>query len=764
MSNPGPKTRKRLSLIHDIFTAAKGLPIHQRALLLDQLLAANPALRPEVQALLRKHDGAGSFLDSRPAEAAASPPIPEVVRQQLFGAYRVVREVGRGGSATVYLGARADDMFDSDVAIKVLTGVDAQSAFDARFRREWQITASLNHPNIARMFDAGVTDAGLCYLVMEYVDGVHINRYIAQNLLSADETIALFVKVCSAVSSAHQHGIIHRDIKPSNILVDREGVPKLIDFGISSIVCRGERLTRTGDHLFTPDYASPEQILGQPPTAQGDVYSLGVVLFHLLTGSHPHDARGEGMAAFRAVAEQEAARPSSLRSELQGDLDAVLLKALRHEPDHRYSSVAEFQADLELYLAGSPVRARHGALTYRVSKLWRRNRVSTSLAVALVITLIAASTVIYQYATRASGREAMLREIAGELSRVGNYVGSTPGGQRWVLNSYPQAIEFLTRLASEKAGDEEAASRLLSLLLEEGELLGHPGRQSAGNTIGAITVLQQAVNVSESICRRNSSSIHCRINGYRAHCSLGSLLIEENRYSEAETHFLRALELNKQISDGDPNYWLRQAAYADALANLSRIQLHRKNLAQCLDDRNQAVEVWRRIAAARKDPNGPPSELAGMLALRGWVEREMHRSSDALASYGEAESILRTVARSHPQDLNINQMLARNLGESGRILARLDHKQSLRALRESVAIFRELHRLDPDSMTTERYMALAESWLAREEHRDGSRALAHKLARESRDLIRHVAGTDVANAKVREEAEEISEVTASLQL
>jgi hypothetical protein len=300
----------------------------------------------------------------------------------------------------VYLASRADDVFYKTVAIKVISGGAAlsESALEA-FRRERQILAQLEHPNIARLLDAGSTDDGLLYLIMEYVDGLALDVYVERNQVGLEEILRLFLAVCDAVAFAHRNLVIHRDLKPSNILVDAAGQVKLLDFGIAKVLSPGRAVTATVAVRLTPEFASPEQIRGQGISTVSDVYSLGVVLFHLLTaGTRPYRTTSEAVPdLLQAVLNSDTPAPSSVSprawaKKLRGDIDNIVLKAMAKEPERRYASVERLEEDLKRHLEGLPVSARPATWSYRASKFWQRNRLP--IAAAALFALAIASGIL----------------------------------------------------------------------------------------------------------------------------------------------------------------------------------------------------------------------------------------------------------------------------------------------------------------------------------------------------------------------------------
>ncbi len=409
--------------------------------MLEERCEGDAALRQEVEALLAADARATSF-GEQPAFVLPEDLFPEENKEQLtgrrFGVYQVIREIGRGGLGAVYLAARADDEYRKEVAIKLIRrGLDTDDILQ-RFRTERQILAQLDHPNIARLIDGGTTDDDLPYFVMEYVKGEPINAYCEVHSLKLGERLELFGKVCAAVTYAHQNLVVHRDLKPSNILVTPEGEPKLLDFGIAKLLTADdEMLTQTAPGLraMTPDYASPEQIKGDKITTASDVYSLGVLLYELLTGQRPYRLRTSTSDEIsRAITEQEPERPStavargdgnpnsqSPNPKLRGDLDNIVLMALRKEPERRYSSVAQFSTDIRRHLEGRPVIAHKDTFKYRATKFIRRNTIAMAAAALLLLTLLGGIVTTAWQAQRATQQARLAAEqarLADEQARV----------------------------------------------------------------------------------------------------------------------------------------------------------------------------------------------------------------------------------------------------------------------------------------------------------------------------------------------------------
>jgi Tol biopolymer transport system component/predicted Ser/Thr protein kinase len=401
----------------------------QRPALLDRTCTGDPELRAEVEALLAGAE-ASVFFESAAVDFADPLVEAEVSGRtgEFFGPYRLVRELGHGGMGLVYLAERADGQFQQRVALKLIKrGMDSDE-IQRRFLAERQVLASLNHPHIARLLDGGVTADGQPWFAMEYVEGVPLSRYCDERNLGIDQRLELFRKICKAVQHAHQSMVVHRDLKPGNILVTRDGEIKLLDFGIAKVLrahADDDSLTHTGDRLMTPDYAAPEQVCGGPVTIATDVYALGAILYLLLTGQPAHKFAGATRTERdRVICEVEPEAPSAAvrgtardrwRRQLAGDLDTIVLKALRKEPARRYPSVDALLEDLERHRSGLPVRAQRDTVAYRTRKFLGRRRYPIEVAV-LVCLGLAIGLVGTFVAIRAGAREDLVPTAARRIA------------------------------------------------------------------------------------------------------------------------------------------------------------------------------------------------------------------------------------------------------------------------------------------------------------------------------------------------------------
>src|SRR5450631_3086153 len=480
---------ERWARVKELFEAAVDLDPNQRTALLDKECGGDEILRGEIESLLKSDERTDAFIE-QPAFAIPHDLFPDNAEEPFigrqFGVYQVVREIGRGGLGAVYLAARADDEYRKQVAIKVIRrGLDTDDII-RRFRNERQILAQLDHPNIARLIDGGTTDEGLPYFVMEYVNGEPIGAYCDAHVLTTTERLNLFRKVCATVTYAHQNLVIHRDLKPSNILVASDGEPKLLDFGIAKLLGPEEEAlaqTMAGQQIMTPEYASPEQVKGERITTVSDVYSLGVLLYELLTGQRPYRLKtrtAEEIA--RAITDQEPARPSTaiatsdhppssiLHSRsLRGDLDNIVLMAMRKEPARRYTSVGQFSEDIRRHLEGLPVRARKDTVPYRTSKFVNRHRIGVAAAALVLLSLVGGIVATLIQVRTARRERAKAEAISGFLQKTLH--ASNPGKN---LSGQPTVKDLLDdaskRLATEELSDQPEVKAELQRIIGESYL------------------------------------------------------------------------------------------------------------------------------------------------------------------------------------------------------------------------------------------------------------------------------------------------------
>ncbi|HEV1288133.1 MAG TPA: serine/threonine-protein kinase, partial [Bryobacteraceae bacterium] len=448
--------------------------------LLDRLCGGDTELRTTVESLLAMESKAGQFDTAALPGSFLWADTPEKPPEQI-GPYTILHEIGRGGMGVVYLADRADGEYRKRVAIKLITRRH-QPHLEQRFRRERQILAQLEHPNIARLLDGGAAASGDAYFVMEYVEGPPLLAWCNEHRLNIDARLKLFLSVCDAVSYAHQKLIVHRDLKPGNILVTPSGDPKLLDFGLARVLDSDAdaEITQAGPTPMTVAYASPEQIRGERQTVASDVYSLGVILYELLTAHRPYRAENSSFAEIaRITCEQEPIPPSQFG--LSGDLETILLKALSKDQRLRYPSVDEFAADLRRYLDGQPIHARPATFFYRAGKFLGRHRIAAPAAALAVVLILSFAGLSWFEARRAQRRFNDVEKLAHSVmyefhDAIERLPGSTAARELLVS----RALEYLEDLSREAAGDPRLAREIALGYSRIGDVQGGLGNSNLG--------------------------------------------------------------------------------------------------------------------------------------------------------------------------------------------------------------------------------------------------------------------------------------------
>lgn len=469
-----------------IFADAIGVDTGSRAKFVENACRGDAELRNEVDQWLSSYAESEGFIET-PLIDRSEITRAAVENGRRFGNYTILREIGRGGMGSVFLAERSDGEFDQKVAVKIIRQTFAAPHLIERFRRERQFLASLNHPNIAHLLDGGVSEIGEPFVVMEYIDGISLIEFADRNRLNVRERLRLFQKICSAVAHSHRNLIIHRDLKPGNIIVDNAGEPKLLDFGVAKLLGGHDSEiddTETVFRALTPAYASPEQLNGSTVTTSSDIYSLGIILYELLTGCRPFDVEGKDLAEIiRTATETEPIRPSArdhkASSGLRGDLDNIVLCSLRKEPARRYESADAFSGDIERYLADLPVNARPSTLHYRASKFFSRHRAGSIAALVIVISLIAAAFVSVRQARIASRERDIAQQERVRAEQISSFLrtilsAASPEGRGLDAKVIEVLDDTASRIDSEFATEPVLKAQVLATVGETYSNLGLP--------------------------------------------------------------------------------------------------------------------------------------------------------------------------------------------------------------------------------------------------------------------------------------------------
>ena len=551
--------------IEAIFNDVVEAPAEVRDALVADRCGGDESLVAEVESLLRASETVEQLTSGRlrPVGAAGAA-LPEPRR---IGPYALDRLLGRGGMGAVYLAHRADGQFEQQVAIKLIDLPLATEFFRERFRLERQILAGLQHPYIARLLDGGVTSDGDLYLAMEFVDGTPIHRFCETHQLSIARRLALFKRVCEAVQFAHQNLVVHRDLKPDNILVAEDGTPRLLDFGTAKLVSpslenqEGD-LTRAGFQSYTPQYASPEQVLGNPITTASDTYSLGVLLYLLLTGTLPYALKDASTTELmRVICIEPPGKPTTEVNSnrlLDADLEAILMKALRKEPQERYVTTEQLVADIQDYLSGRPVGARRGTLRYRATKFIRRNRLAIGGAALLIATLAAGvagvlwqARLANQQRRMAEARSADLRQLSNSLlSELDEAIQQLPGSTGVQKLLVTRVLEHLDRMAKDAQGDRLTQLDLIDAYTRLGNIQGNPYYQNLGDPSGALSSMAKALSIAEPLAASAPKDHDALLALASAQTARGEILFGTGRTQDAIPSMQAAVATYEQLIAG----------------------------------------------------------------------------------------------------------------------------------------------------------------------------------------------------------------------
>jgi len=666
----------RFAQVHALFLRLVEVASDERDRILTEECADDPALAAEVRSLIDADAELATGRMTRSIAAAkkrpTSGPHEDLVGSTL-GAYRLTSILGRGGAGVVYLGERVDRKYSARVAIKVLAE-RTDSPLHARFGGESQILAGLNHVNIARLLDAGESESHYPYIVMEYVHGESLNEYCDKHSLSIERRLELFLQVCSAVQYAHRNLIVHRDIKPSNILVTDDGTVKLLDFGIAKLLSSAPpaaiALTRLHDRALTPEYASPEQIAGRIVTTSSDVYSLGVLLYELLTGLHPYDLHGKSqieveraicnvdplkpsVAVVEAISQTETARgqmairaaasctlsPQRLVGKLSGDLDAIVMLAMRKEPDKRYTSVELLAQDISRFLNIEPVLARQGQWSYYLTRFLRRHWVPVTASAATTIALVASvaiTTSMYRQAKIDRDHAQVVSELMSSI-----FVDANP---------YVSQGKTMTALDLLDAADQRLSGGRYDPIVES----------TMRTQLGEAYVNLGQYNKAAKHLRRSLELLKTQANSSQEPLAKTLLLFanaEHGRgnFSNAQEFYSQARSILQSSSFHDSR------VYAVLLRNLGQLENVRGDLAAAERSYKASEGIARRLTNQPEELAQTLVQLAQLYNWKGDLAQAEHFGREALAIFDAIG------ATRHPHYATLQTFLGDVLVQLGRL-------------------------------------------------------------------------------------------------
>src|SRR3989441_5578614 len=775
---------ERWNTLKELFGAALELDPGKRSAFLRDACGSDESLRAELESLLASYKRTATS-EEKPSPSVDPGLFPGTLIGQRLGSYQVLHEIGHGGMAVVYAAVRADDEYRKTVAIKVvLPGLGSDDIL-RRFRNERQTLATLDHPNIVKLLDGGSTEQGLPYLVMEYIEGVPIDQFCDSRRLSTNERLHLFCAICKAVQYAHQNLVVHRDLKPSNILVTADGTPKLLDFGIAKLLnpesAAQTLLTQPSMRPMTLDYASPEQFHGQPMTTTTDVYSLGVLLYELLTGSLPYDLQGRSpLEMERIISEVEPERPSTavrrveaivsddgnvtagpgprsatsregrsqkLHRRLRGDLDNIILMALRKEPQRRYASVEQFSEDIRRHLEGLPVIARTSTLRYRGSRFIQRHKVGVGAAAALTAALVIGIGVSTREAkvaraerARAERRFEDLRQLANALlfeldAAVKDLPGATPA-RRLIVQ---EALRYLDGLAAEASRDPGLQADLAEAYLKVGEVQHAGYRASLGDATGALESYRKAGSIAAALAHTQPKNLGAKRYLARSEQSIAGVLLVTGHAGQAADSLRRALPIFDTITDAEPGdteagFHLADSynALGDGLGNES-ITNNLGDTQGALENYRKSLAIYERLAAAYPSNRHFQSGVAVANAKIGDVGTFRGDSTAALEGYQKALLSYEALSAAEPNNAQFRGNLAAIIGRAGHVRDISGNKVgALKDFRRSLEVHEALAAADPKNVKAQEglwnaYFDLGK-WRS-EEHTSELQSLAYLVCR-----------------------------------
>jgi serine/threonine protein kinase len=708
----GSRTAERWSRIKTVVQDAIPMDPSARAAFLAEACSGDHDLEDEVRSLLAAHDEAGSFIERAAAVPqdvpAAGAPISGVEAGHRLGPYLLIRELGRGGMGVVYLAARADDAYRQHVAVKVVRSTLEGAAGEKRFREERQILARLEHANIARLLDGGATAGGMPYLVMEFVDGIRIDRFCLENDLSIDERLALFRSVCDAVQYAHQRLVVHRDLKSSNVLVTGAGTAKLLDFGIAKLLDREadaiDPHTVTDLRAMSFESASPEQVRGESVTIATDVYALGVLLFRLLTGRAPYESAATPHETARAICDETPKRPSEAVADrrtarrLAGDLDTIVLKALQKDPARRYGTVAELADDVARHVDGRRVLARPDSLRYRTTKFVSRNKglVAAGVLVALSLTGGIAATAWEAHIARVERQRAErrfddVRRLTNSfLFEFHDAIEDLPGSTKARELVVRRALEYLDRLSREAATDRSLQRELATAYDKVGDVQGLPSFSNLGDTAGALRSHRAALVMREAVDAAGTDpAVEPELVTTYSH--LGAILQVMGDAPGARDCYIKAQAIRQRRLARNPSGLSERRSVAVGYHSLGDSALAVRDWNAAREHFGTEAQLFEALLV--EDPRSDRAQRDVGLAYKklGAVVEQMGDRTAALSHYRRAVALDEVRAAAAPHNAQTKLDLAYAYASVGHVLAALGDTRSAvdayeRALQQRQAV------------------------------------------------------------------------------
>ncbi len=716
--------------IKAIFNEAVEIETAQRATFLDSACVDDAEIRAELEKLLAEDTKDDTLFDPFVEPISIATSTNSLGKQ--IGKYQVLQEIGEGGMGSVYLAERED--LGNIVAIKIVKkGMDTADLL-RRFQTEQKILANLEHPNIAHLLDNGTTEDGLPYYVMEYVEGETLLKYCNKNQISTKARLEIFRKICSAIQYAHNRLVVHRDLKPSNILITNDNEPKLLDFGIAKILSPDKsevKGTATLLGMMTPNYASPEQLRGETVTTSSDIYSLGVILYELMTGTIPFNMKQFTLIEMmEAVSNTEPILPSNVATphriniaktnkiptpysllptpySLKGDLDNIILKSLKKEPDRRYLSAEQFSEDIRRHLEGLPVKARPDTFSYRTSKFIKRNKIGVAAASLIFLSLIGGiigttyqATIAQQQRNRAEKRFADLRQLSSNLIfKYNDGISNLPGATATRAMFVQEATQFLDSLADEQNDNSELQFELAEAYLKVGDLQSEISSFDKNQTLetyqkslkisqklvevapqnneiknsyaaaltnvgslqenaeSALSNLQKAVDIREDILKNDADNFENKFGLVQTYLAIGDS--SQKQPNVARDFYQKAFQLSEKLVN-DPTATAQEwRLFANTNESIAKIL----SPAESINFQNKAIEFYNKFLENKPNIIKAKEELGTALLNRSNIYKSLNKQDLAAKDLQQATQIFENLLQTDPKNEEFRKLLADAKGE-----------------------------------------------------------------------------------------------------
>ncbi|HSL55243.1 MAG TPA: serine/threonine-protein kinase [Pyrinomonadaceae bacterium] len=762
-------TPQRWQQVKQVLSHALELDTGPRRSFLDSACANDAELRAEIDLLLDQHvDTGDDVIEQCASDAAARLRLSEPASKEgtRIGPYRILREIGHGGMGAVYLAERDDEHYRQQVAIKLIKPGLGGDAIRKRFRNEMQILAELSHPNIARLLDGGDTADRVPYLVMEYVEGRPIDTFCDEKQLSIDERLKLFSTVCAAVQYAHQHLVIHRDIKPGNILVTEEGLPKLVDFGIAKLLDQ-ERTdaTATAMPFMTPDYASPEQVRGVGVSTATDIYSLGVVLYELLTGRRPYRLKSSvAHEVAKAICDEEPRRPSTTQKRLHADLDNIVLMAMRKEPARRYATAEQFAEDIRRHLDGLPVRARPATFSYRAGKFVRRHRVGVTAAALITLSLLIGIVATVWQArvaraerARAERRFDEVRQLANSFvfevhDAVANLPGSTPARSLIVQ----RGLKYLDSLAQDAAGDRGLQRELAVAYEKLGAVQYTPSVAHLGDLAGALESHRKAAALREALVAAEPGNVDYRRELLDSNWYIATLLGRYGDMAQELEIIRRQLPEREQLAAAEKDGFVDRYNLAATYVYIGSLLMLRGDANGAVENQQKALEIKEQLAALDPDRARSSRALSISYEYLGLAHDRGGDTKRALELQQRGLQMRESLVAADPLNTDLRLMLVESYRYVGDMYFKLgDVKVAREHYSKQFSLVKEMIAADPSDAQLLSNQAVALIKVGDVEAAEGRTLSATSNYREALKIREQLSAGAPADVYLRRDLEEV---------